>query len=377
MNIYKIHQINLDNIYFSELIQGDDKNLILLKYYDSNKKKKVPFTIQTCSLLFENKINKLSNNDGRTHQLEIPLFSNDNHKVLELQKFLKKLDEKIQKFIVKNGQQLNIVDSIMYKPIIRDSIEDNEKLQNGVLKLDIIKTKKFQTRIFNEERKLVSTDYLEDNICYIKFLLEFPALWFSKNRCGLTIRPCQLSVQVDNTLTDTYNFIPSDNEYDDIFVQDTEVIPKKDVIKNSETSDFNEIIINNDNNNEIVVSNTSIDIDNNIDVNNKDNNDVDNNENNNDVNNNEVDNNEVDNNEVDNNEVDNNDVDNNEDNNDVDNNEESDSDEYDEESDDEGDEDNIKIISNTTSEISFDENLSDSDIDTKLNHLLNSFSENK
>ena len=367
MNIYKIHQINLDNIYFSELIQGDDKNLILLKYYDSNKKKKVPFTIQTCSLLFENKINKLSNNDGRTHQLEIPLFSNDNHKVLELQKFLKKLDEKIQKFIVKNGQQLNIVDSIMYKPIIRDSIEDNEKLQNGVLKLDIIKTKKFQTRIFNEERKLVSTDYLEDNICYIKFLLEFPALWFSKNRCGLTIRPCQLSVQVDNTLTDTYNFIPSDNEYDDIFVQDTEVIPKKDVIKNSETSDFNEIIINNDNNNEIVVSNTSIDIDNNIDVNNKDNNDVDNNENNNDVNNNEVDNNEVD----------NNDVDNNEDNNDVDNNEESDSDEYDEESDDEGDEDNIKIISNTTSEISFDENLSDSDIDTKLNHLLNSFSENK
>ena len=257
-NIYKISQINLDHIYFSELIQGEDKNLILIKYYDEIKKKKVPLTLQTCSLLYENKINKLSNNDGRTHQLEIPLFSNDNEKVNELKNFLDKLDKKIQQFIIKNAKQLDISNHILYKPIIRDSIEDNEKLQNGVLKFDIINTHKFKTRIFNEERKIVSTDYLDNNICYIKLLLEIPAIWFFKNKCGITIRPCQISVQVDNTLTDTYNFIDSDNDYDDIFVQDTEM-PEKNSITFSETSNFNELILNNDKNS----SDENINLDNN------------------------------------------------------------------------------------------------------------------
>jgi len=183
---FLISDIDINNIVYSDLKEGKNKNILYLKYKDNSRDTRLIF--QTPSLL---NCNHALNKDSY-YELDVPLVGKNNNKTLELITFLKNMDKKFINDAKNYGSKwFNGKKNITYKSLIRSSTTQNK---NGILRIKILNTNNFKTTILKENKyPIKATDIKENN--YIKMILECYALWITKEGFGLYLKPVLLSVR--------------------------------------------------------------------------------------------------------------------------------------------------------------------------------------
>ncbi len=226
---YRIGEIDLNNICYTDIKSNNKKTIVYLKYADNQKFKNIVF--QTPSFLSTNNIEPKK----ELYELDVPLNGKDENKISKFIKFFNELDKKIIKDAKTNNkwfENFSDTKTMKYQKTIRESLDKSN--ENGVLRLKILKTNDFETFIQMNNNKIAIEDIIKDS--WLKCILEVYAIWINKNGFGLFIRPILLSfkpcmkinynykllddseveenmdeIQVD-TAVDTSIFIRSENE---------------------------------------------------------------------------------------------------------------------------------------------------------------------
>ena len=233
MEVYKICQIDLENIVYSDSKGKGDRKVIIIGYKDPEKGKIVPLIFQTSELFCGSSVEKVNSEKGSiTHQLDVPIYARSKKKTLEFNNFLTKLNNKVMDDAKKNGHKwFSDTDELRYKSLIRSSTNKNKEFKNGTIKLKFVDNDQFKTYVFDENKEPVDPEeYLKAGSCYMRIMMEISALWISDgNYFGIATRVYQIGISRSSNpimSTDTYAFIEdSDEENYDEFVADTEMEP--------------------------------------------------------------------------------------------------------------------------------------------------------
>jgi hypothetical protein len=214
---YRLNNIDLSNIVYTNVKQTDKKKVILIKYRD-NKLRNLVF--QTPTLLNINEPKLFLKENMGYGEIEVALYNNDNNKINKLVTFFKDLSEKIINDAQMNKEWFNNSGPANFQPVIRDSNTFNY----GVIKLKLLRNNNFETIIQNNNKQKIKMEMLGENTL-IKMLLEVYAIWInSNNDFGVFLRPVLVSCNKDSKDSYDYKFIPdSDDEVDDDDVPDTEI----------------------------------------------------------------------------------------------------------------------------------------------------------
>merc|ERR1711871_226580 len=213
---YRISEIDLDKIVYTNIKDGKNKKVIYLKYdNDSNN----ILSFQTTSLI------SLEDVKGKNgfYEIDIPLYGTNKGKVNQLVEFLKKLDKKIIEDAKKNSKKwFSGMKNITYKSVIRSSSNKTSEYNNGVLRIKITE---------NSINSPILIDGTGKNIkknSDIKMILECYAIWITNNGFGLYLKPVLMSFkEKKQEIKYQYQLLDeSDDEIEQIEdVIDTEVNP--------------------------------------------------------------------------------------------------------------------------------------------------------
>ena len=206
---FKIEEIDLKKLRFTDVKSNSKKTIVYLKYDSGEQLNNLVF--QTPSLRNINTAQFRNNN----FEIDIPLVGKYNDKVEEFITFLNNLDDKIVEEASRNHKWFNNFtknNKIKYQKTIRESSDSQYK--NGMIKIKILKSNKFQTKIQNEEANIKIDDIEEDS--WIKMILEVYAIWINENGFGLFIRPILVSLKKDELSTYNYELMDDSDEIDDI-----------------------------------------------------------------------------------------------------------------------------------------------------------------
>jgi hypothetical protein len=257
LDIYKIKEINLDNINYGNVQGKNNRKCCFIKY---NNKDRLLF--QTCELYNINK--PIKKNDY--YELDIPLYGKSINKTNAIIDFFNKLDQKNSS----HGKQhinewINGYEHIKYKSIIRKSTNENsEVFANGFIKIKIVP---HTTRILYNN-KIISPDKLKSDT-HIRLILECYALWITDKGFGLYMRP--LMIEQKDIIHENIEFrpdspdSPDEHIYNDMLDTEMEDNISK-VIKDNTNVDVleshidEESVINNTNKNleeeSVIINNT-------------------------------------------------------------------------------------------------------------------------
>lgn len=225
---FKVEEINFDNLKFTDMKSNSKKTIIYIKYDDNKELSNLVF--QTPSLYNINK--PFFKND--TYELDIPLHGKYDDKVDEFINFLNNLDKKIINEASRNHKWFNNFtknNKIKYQKTIRDA--SSSEYKNGMIKVKLIKTNKFHTKI-QQEDEIIDIKNIEDNT-WIKMILEVYAIWINENGFGLFMRPILLSLKKDENSTYNYQLMDDSDEIDDIIHtvnNDNSIFIKAEQIRN-------------------------------------------------------------------------------------------------------------------------------------------------
>lgn len=206
---FKIEEINLDNLKFTDVKSNLKKTIIYIKYDNGNQLSNLVF--QTPSLYNVNEPLFRNNN----FELDVPLFGKNEDRVNEFVNFLNKLDEKIVNEASRNHKWFNNFvknNKIKYQKSVRES--SDSKYKNGMIKIKLIKSNKFQTKILKDDSVIRFNDILENS--WIKMILEVYAIWINENGFGLFIRPILVSLKNEEVSSYNYELMDDSDEIDDI-----------------------------------------------------------------------------------------------------------------------------------------------------------------
>ena len=235
MEVYKIRDINLENIVYSEPKGKNNKKVIIIGYKDPVKKKILPLIFQTAELYCGCSVEEVNSDRGYiTHQLDVPIYAKTHKKTLEFKKFLTNLNNKIiEDSKMYSDKWFNHTNELRYKSLIRGSNNSDKEFENGIIKLKFIDNDQFKTYVFDENKNQVDpVNYLKSGSCYMKIMMEISGLWISNgNYFGIATRVYQVGITRDTNpmiSTETYAFIEDsdDNNYEE-FIADTELEPVK------------------------------------------------------------------------------------------------------------------------------------------------------
>ena len=220
MNIqkpYKLSNINLDNIVYTNVKQTDRKKVILIKYNDKNKHKNLVF--QTPTLLNINIPKLFLDNDIGYGELDIALVGKNSTKAQEFINFITKLEQKVKQDSKDNEKSWfhkGFDSNVKFQNIIRTC----PKYNNGMIKVKLIKNHNFETIVQYNNKHKVNMEAIPDN-SWIKMLLEVYAIWINPNNdFGIFLRPILVSYTKDDY---NYNFTPDSEEEDPQDIPDTEI----------------------------------------------------------------------------------------------------------------------------------------------------------
>ncbi len=206
---FKIEEIDLDKIKFTDIKSNSKKTIVYIKYDNGVQLSNLVF--QTPSLYNINKPIFKNNN----YELDVPLHGKYDEKVSEFINFLELLDKKIIEEASLNHKWFNNFtknNKIKYQKSIRES--SDSKYSNGMIKVKLIKSNKFQTKIMQDE-EVISIKDIEDDT-WIKMILEVYAIWINDNGFGLFTRPILTSFKKDELSTYNYELVDDSDEIDDI-----------------------------------------------------------------------------------------------------------------------------------------------------------------
>ena len=217
---YRITNINFNNLVYSKCKKRENKKVIYVKYQDRDKMNNFVFQLPT--LLNIGEFNEINN----ILEIDFPLYCKDREKDKILIDFFKDLDKKIISDAKLNSRQwFGDISSSKYQNIIRKTNSDNQFLENGLLRLKILKTPNFETyiRINNKRNNLSNIK----SPCWAKILLEFYAIWINKNGFGGYFRPIILDFRRMEKDLYNYKLLEDSSEHDDvpndIFIQSKDV----------------------------------------------------------------------------------------------------------------------------------------------------------
>jgi hypothetical protein len=210
---YRINEINIDNICYTDIKTNSKKTIIYLKYMDNSKLKNIVF--QTPNLF--NVYNIVKKTDNNMYELDLPLKGKSDTKMTKFIRFLNDIDRKIIKDAKNNSswfagfpQQK----TMKYQKIIRESTEP--EYANGIIRLKILKTNDFSTIVHLNNKKLESFDNNIPVDCWVKSILEIYAIWINENGFGLFIRPILMDFKLSDSLLYNYKLIDDSEDGDDI-----------------------------------------------------------------------------------------------------------------------------------------------------------------
>ena len=241
----KIKDINLNNIKYTGIKSNSKKTIIYIKYKTNNENLS-NLVFQTPSLFNINKPYFKNN----IYELDIPLVSKSSEKLSQFINFLNNLDNKIISDSSINQHWFdNLVksNSIKYQKIIR-SCRDSKRFKNGMIKLKILKTDNFETKLLSNESVININSINQNN--WIKSIMEVYAIWITKDGFGLFIRPVLMSFKINENIEYNYELTDDSEEIDEIIdtIHDNSVF-----INPNNTSDF---ITNTDENILSILENT-------------------------------------------------------------------------------------------------------------------------
>ncbi len=213
---YRIDQIDMDRIRYSEVKGQGNRRCVFLRYDDPQRgEEKLRF--QTTELFNTNDVVS----KGSLWELDVPLYGKSVRKTEKLIDFLRKLDEKF----VSDGRE-NLKEwfgnnrNIRYKSIIRTSYEPDEYTVNGMIKLKIGTAKSSEaTDVTLNGRQSIDASQIKGN-SHLKMILECNALWLTDEGFGLYLKP----LLIDYRPIADIKFL-EDSDEDDIPIYDTEMEP--------------------------------------------------------------------------------------------------------------------------------------------------------
>lgn len=235
---YKISNINLDNLVYQKYKLYNNKKIILIKYNDQNKLKKLVFQTPTILNLYEPSFY------DNYSEIELALHGKENNKVDYFTDFLKKLENKIKHdatFYSNEWFSFNEEKSLInFQKIIRES----DNFTNGTLKLKILKNNDFETLLqINNSKKINISDIKINTWC--KMLLECYAVWINANNdFGIYLRPILISFSIQDY---NYNLIQDSEDEEDYNIPDTEInniFLKNNKIENTNSNCTSQLEIN-------------------------------------------------------------------------------------------------------------------------------------
>ena len=163
---YRINNINIDNICYTEIKSNTKKTIVYIKYKDKDRLKNLVF--QSPSLL---NINDVVNKNN-INELDIPLYGKCDSKVQVLIDFFNELDKKLLNDAKRNTKWFdNFIKSetIKYQSIIRDC--NDNKYRNGMIRMKILKSDDFETLIQMNNKDKINVDKIQKN-SWVKMILE-------------------------------------------------------------------------------------------------------------------------------------------------------------------------------------------------------------
>lgn len=207
---YKVSEIDLNNIRYTDIKSNSKKTIIYLKYEKNKKLSNLVF--QSPTLLNINQVIEKNN----FSELDIPLLGKDNIKTKEFIDFLTQLDEKILNDAKRHSNWFNNFlknKKTKYQKIIRSS--DDKLYKDGLIRVKIVKSNDFETMLqINNSTKISKEDIPNDS--WVKMILEIYAIWVNENGFGLFIRPILISFKPKNSIDYNYKLVEDSDELDEI-----------------------------------------------------------------------------------------------------------------------------------------------------------------
>ena len=212
---YKIDNIDLNKINYTQIRHKQNKKIILLKYKENEN-----LVFQTPTLLNIKKATILSDYS----EIELAFIGKNYTKINNIKNFFTELELKIKSDANKNASlwfnNLNINNTIKFQKIIRES----EKYNMGTIKIKLMKTIDFETLILYNNNKITPHQIPSDSWC--KTILECYAIWInSNNDFGIFFRPILVSFTSKEMLKYKYKFLEESDEENDFNIPDTDINP--------------------------------------------------------------------------------------------------------------------------------------------------------
>ena len=211
---YKISEIDVSNICYTDIKNNSKKTIIYIKYMDNHKLKNLVF--QTPTLISNNMIQCKNN----IFELDVPLIGKDQSKTTDFIDFLNRIDKKIVKDAKLNNkwfERFTNIKTMKYQKLIRTTSDNG-----GAIRLKLLRTDDFET-IVQQNNKRIKIEEIGRE-CWLKSILEIYAIWINENGFGLFIRPILINVKPCMKLLYDYKFADeSEGEEERDEVDDIEV----------------------------------------------------------------------------------------------------------------------------------------------------------
>jgi hypothetical protein len=202
---YRISEIDIDNICYTDIKVNSKKTIVYMKYCDNNKLKNIVF--QTPTFMSTNLVQM--KND--IYELDVPLLGKEENKMDKFINFLNLIDKKVIKDAKNNNkwfENFSDIKTMKYQRTIREAI--NKKNENGVIRLKLLKTNDFETIVHNNNNRVCFEEINKDS--WLKCILEIYAIWINANGFGLFIRPILLSFKPCTKINYNYKLIEDSDE---------------------------------------------------------------------------------------------------------------------------------------------------------------------
>lgn len=243
--IFKLNEIDLDNITYGDVIKHHDISTININYSYENKY--VPLLIETEYFYSIDGIKEISLKHF-THEIVLLLQSKSDTKTQHLIDFFNNLDKKIIQDGMNEKYDWDTYEELTYKVLVRKVNNDNDIYNNGVVKIKLYENGRFKTILYNKNKKSINKEDCKqyfNKYCYIKVIMELVSL--KKNDKGIFeifVRTHQLLIDTDEppiNLLNKYEF----KDTSPVLVQrnsSTSVQLTDDIIQLNTTSDNSSLI---------------------------------------------------------------------------------------------------------------------------------------
>ena len=249
---YRIKELDLNNIYYSDIKSNGKKTIVYINYMDNHKLKN--FVFQTPTMLSKNKPNCKKD----IYNLDVPLIGKEPEKVSRFTKFIEELDKKIIKDAKNNNkwfEHFSNVKTIKYQKTIREDSDTSN--MNGVIRLKLIKNNDFETMVMSRNKRIQFDEINSD--CWIKCILEVYAIWINEEGFGLFIRPIVMDFKPCMKQVYDYKMIEdsdeNNNEVEDVAI---DTVQDNSIFIRSETEITSSVLEDNTPSSDIPVENVDV-----------------------------------------------------------------------------------------------------------------------